>query len=193
MESRLEIRTKSGKAESEEEEGREVLEPVSPTGQYFSSSVLSVSILAILEFDAPIDESYPTIPFLQDAFLPINPRFSSIMTVNDVIIGITFLGARLYMQEKDIKSQDSCSTLLVLLNTRNVNGYKSVKEMMTVGTKAPWGNHIAFLQVSVPKSSNGESFDPLKFVLRAQKKHQEEEKFYGCPSHWQNDRDYQEV
>ncbi|GAB4832008.1 hypothetical protein Ancab_006025 [Ancistrocladus abbreviatus] len=90
-------------------------------------------------------------------------------TVNDVITGITFLGARLYMQDKNIKSQNSRSTLLVLLNTRNVNGYKSVKEMMTVGTKAPWGNHVAFLQVSVPKSSNGESFDPIKFVLRAQK------------------------
>ncbi|GAB4832009.1 hypothetical protein Ancab_006026 [Ancistrocladus abbreviatus] len=82
MESRLEIRTKIRKVESEKEERREVLEPVSPTGQYFSSSVLSISILGILEFDTPIDDSSPTIPFLQDAFLPVNPRFSSIMVVD---------------------------------------------------------------------------------------------------------------
>ncbi|GAB4832002.1 hypothetical protein Ancab_006019 [Ancistrocladus abbreviatus] len=357
MESRLEIRTKSREAESVKEEGeREVLEPVSPIGQYFGSSVLNLSILGVLEFDAPIDNSFPTIPFLQDAFLPINSRFSSIMvvdkkgakqwkrvdvrledhvnvpifpdghesydnyfddyltkiameplphdkplwqihiikyptnnavaslifklhhtlgdgyslmgallsclqradnpalpltfpsrhqrsaferdteniisnfarkvnvawnslwdfgciilksilieddktpirsgnefhhvqistitfsldqikqikdeigvTVNDVITGIIFLGARLYMLEKDMKLENSRSTLLVMLNTRNVSGYKSVNEMMTEGTKAPWGNHIAFLQVSVPKPSNNESFDPLEFVLSAHK------------------------
>ena len=32
-------------------EFEEGLEPVSPTGQYFNSSVLSVSIIAVLEFE----------------------------------------------------------------------------------------------------------------------------------------------
>ncbi|XP_008244954.1 PREDICTED: O-acyltransferase WSD1-like, partial [Prunus mume] len=53
-------------------------EPVSPTGQYFNSSILSVAILAVLEFEVPINDSQ-TLSLLQDVFLPINPRFSSIM------------------------------------------------------------------------------------------------------------------
>ncbi|MQL73597.1 hypothetical protein Taro_005928 [Colocasia esculenta] len=53
-------------------------EPVSPTGQYFNSSVLSVCILGGFEFDVPIDDS-PTMDVLKNLFLPINPRFSSIM------------------------------------------------------------------------------------------------------------------
>ncbi|KAJ4808521.1 O-acyltransferase WSD1 [Rhynchospora pubera] len=52
--------------------------PVSPTGQYFNSSALSVSILAVFESEVPIDDS-PTIETLESVFLPINPRFSSIM------------------------------------------------------------------------------------------------------------------
>ncbi|XP_052177298.1 wax ester synthase/diacylglycerol acyltransferase 4-like isoform X2 [Diospyros lotus] len=53
-------------------------EPVSPTGQYFNSSVMSVSIFAVLEFEAPIDDSQ-FLSLLNNVFLPINPRFSSIM------------------------------------------------------------------------------------------------------------------
>ncbi|XP_050366074.1 wax ester synthase/diacylglycerol acyltransferase 2-like [Argentina anserina] len=58
-----------------EEEG---LQPVSPTGQYFSSPVLSVSNLGVMETEVPIDES-PTMSMLKNVFLPISPRFSSIM------------------------------------------------------------------------------------------------------------------
>lgn len=57
------------------------LEPVSPTGQYFNSSVMSVAILAMFESDIPIDDS-PTMATLQSLFLPISPRFSSIMVSN---------------------------------------------------------------------------------------------------------------
>ncbi|KAM0942251.1 putative O-acyltransferase, WSD1, O-acyltransferase WSD1 [Dioscorea sansibarensis] len=53
-------------------------EPVSPTGQYLSSSVLNVTVLAIFETLMPIDDSR-SIAALQSIFLPINPRFSSIM------------------------------------------------------------------------------------------------------------------
>ncbi|KAL8131353.1 hypothetical protein AgCh_007328 [Apium graveolens] len=52
--------------------------PVSPTGQYFNSSALSISVLSVLESEIPIDDS-PTFVLLNDLFLPINPRFSSIM------------------------------------------------------------------------------------------------------------------
>lgn len=66
------------KEEVNQEQEQEQEEPVSPTGQYFNSSVLSVSILAVLESKIPIDDS-PTLTLLRDVFLPINPRFSSTM------------------------------------------------------------------------------------------------------------------
>ncbi|KAK1286415.1 O-acyltransferase WSD1 [Acorus calamus] len=55
--------------------------PVSPAGQYFNSSSLYVSILAVFESDVPIDDSQ-MFPLL-DTLLPINPRFSSIMVKNE--------------------------------------------------------------------------------------------------------------
>ncbi|KAK4577591.1 hypothetical protein RGQ29_027920 [Quercus rubra] len=60
-------------------EFEEGLEPVSPTGQYFNSSVLSVSIIAVMEFEIPINNLPSIMSLLKDVFLPINPRFSSIM------------------------------------------------------------------------------------------------------------------
>ncbi|KAF8028000.1 hypothetical protein BT93_E0803 [Corymbia citriodora subsp. variegata] len=60
-----------------EDEG---LEPVSPSGQYFNSKVMSVSILGILESETPIDDSQ-AMSLIKDVFLPINPRFCSIMVM----------------------------------------------------------------------------------------------------------------
>ncbi|KAI3837198.1 hypothetical protein MKX03_010763 [Papaver bracteatum] len=56
----------------------EDLEPSTPTGEYYSSSSLSLSILAVLETEIPIDDSQ-TMSLLKDVFLPINPRFSSLL------------------------------------------------------------------------------------------------------------------
>ncbi|KAH7533367.1 hypothetical protein FEM48_Zijuj04G0123300 [Ziziphus jujuba var. spinosa] len=56
----------------------EMLEPVSPLGQYCNSSVLSISVLAVLEIGTPIDDSQ-TISLIRDLLLPIHPRFSCIM------------------------------------------------------------------------------------------------------------------
>lgn len=64
-----------------QQEQEEIREPVSPTGQYLKSSVLSLSIVAVLESEIPIDDS-STFSLLQDVFLPINPRFSSIMVLS---------------------------------------------------------------------------------------------------------------
>lgn len=58
--------------------GETMLEPVSPTGQYLNSSVLSLSIISVLEIGIPINDSQ-TMSLLQNVFLPINPRFSSVM------------------------------------------------------------------------------------------------------------------
>lgn len=336
----------------------EVAEPVSPTGQYFNSSVLSISVLGVLESQVPIDDS-PTLSLLQDVFLPINPRFSSIMvrdkngikqwkrvevnlkdhinvpvfqtttgdqfydqqfndyltkislsqlpqsrplweihvikyptraaaghvvfklhhalgdgfsimgallsclqraddpslpltfpllrndlslnaeggkgiwnafsgffntvsdfgwslmkssfaeddrtlirsgddgvefrpidiftitfcldqikliksnlqvTINDVITGIIFFGTRLYMQETgQDHSTKSNSTALVLLNTRNISGYKSVEEMVKPDPNTKWGNQFGFIHVSIPELTRAaDEIYPTKFVFEAQ-------------------------
>ncbi|BBH07698.1 hypothetical protein Prudu_019706 [Prunus dulcis] len=59
-------------------------EPVSPNGQYFSSNVISLSVLAVWEFEIPFDPESQTISLLiKNVFLPISPRFSSIMQTNN--------------------------------------------------------------------------------------------------------------
>ncbi|WJX44862.1 hypothetical protein P8452_31793 [Trifolium repens] len=262
----------------------EVQEPVSPHGQYFNSSVICSYVFGFLELAIPIDDDSQAIPLLKDVFLPINPRFSSIMvrdkhgkkrwqkvevnleehvkipkfpettnssscelydnylndyvttiltsrtpqdkplweihlikypttnaagtiifklhhalgdvgagpesmpfalsnislsldhlkeiksklgvTINDVICGIIFYGIRLYMEEMNNKTKTSNSTTVVMLNTRNVGGYQSLKEMQKPESKSLWGNQISFLQVSIPKLSQS---DPLEFVWKARK------------------------
>ncbi|KAJ4845594.1 hypothetical protein Tsubulata_005722, partial [Turnera subulata] len=55
-----------------------VLGAVSPGGEYLSTTVLSLSVIAVLESEVAIDASQ-TLSFIGNVFLPFNPRFSSIM------------------------------------------------------------------------------------------------------------------
>ncbi|GLT63748.1 hypothetical protein SLA2020_362870 [Shorea laevis] len=57
-----------------------ISEPVSPAGQYFNSSVLSISIINVWEAKEPIDDSQ-AVWQLRTHFLPISQRFSSIMVI----------------------------------------------------------------------------------------------------------------
>ncbi|PIN14798.1 hypothetical protein CDL12_12572 [Handroanthus impetiginosus] len=91
------------------------------------------------------------------------------VTINDVITGIIIFGTRLYMQKTDEGSGRAKSTALVLLNTRALQGYKSVDEMVKPGSKMPWGNRFAFLQVSLPKMTDEEQQNPLIFVKKARR------------------------
>ena len=54
--------------------------PVSPSGQYLNSSVLSLNIIAVHETEIPIDDSL-AMETIEMLFLPINPRFSSLMVL----------------------------------------------------------------------------------------------------------------
>ena len=64
-------------------EVKEGLWPASPSAQYYNSSVLSVSIMGVMETDVPIAINHArTMLLLKDVFLPINPRFSSIMVLS---------------------------------------------------------------------------------------------------------------
>ncbi|CAN4097055.1 unnamed protein product [Withania somnifera] len=73
------------------------------------------------------------------------------------------------MEETKHEQKNANSTALVLLNTRNIAGYKSVKEMLQPSNESKWGNQFAFLHVSVPKIDKEESStNPLSFVFKAQ-------------------------
>jgi hypothetical protein len=56
----------------------DVTHPVSPSGQYFNTPILCSYVFGFLESEIPIDDSQ-TMYLFQHVFLPINPRFSSIM------------------------------------------------------------------------------------------------------------------
>lgn len=90
-------------------------------------------------------------------------------TINDVITGIIFLGTRLYMQATGKEFSNSETTALVLLNTRNIDGYKSIKEMLKTDSNTKWGNQFAFLHVGLPSLVNDQSLNPLTFISQAQK------------------------
>ena len=62
------------------EEEDELLEPVSPTAQCFNTSALSISVIAVVEFEIPIDEA-KIMCYAKD-FIPLNPLFSSIMVLS---------------------------------------------------------------------------------------------------------------
>ncbi|XP_057506204.1 wax ester synthase/diacylglycerol acyltransferase 11-like [Actinidia eriantha] len=107
-----------------------------------------------------------TITFDLDSIKQIKSNLH--VTINDVITGIILLGTRLYMKETNNDDfSKSNSTALVLLNTRNIVGYKSVEEMLKPKADKKWGNQIAFLHVSIPKLSHSESLNPVYFVFKA--------------------------
>ncbi|OIV90156.1 hypothetical protein TanjilG_01610 [Lupinus angustifolius] len=93
------------------------------------------------------------------------------VSLNDVIAGLIFFGLRLYMQEINLKSSKAESTALVLLNARNIKGYKSIKEMVdnTNNNGASWGNRFAFLHIPIPKLSETRFSNPLEFIFEAHK------------------------
>lgn len=86
------------------------------------------------------------------------------VTINDVMTGAILLGVRMYMDEEESKSSSSNSTALALLNTRDIDGYKSVSEMLKPKASMPWGNHFAFLHMPMPKLRD--THDSLDFVFQ---------------------------
>lgn len=112
--------------------------------------------------------SITTVTFSLDHIKEIKAKLG--VTLNDVITGTIFLGARMYMERVSQGSGSACSTSLVLLNTRMLGGYKPVQEMLKPDSEAPWGNHFAFLKIPIPKLGDAEAKNnPLKFVINARK------------------------
>ncbi|GJZ93264.1 O-acyltransferase WSD1-like protein [Tanacetum coccineum] len=114
----------------------------------------------------PVDVT--TLTFSLDQIKQIKSSLD--VTINDVITGVVFLGTRLYMEATSSQSGNARTTSLVLLNTRLIDGYRSVDDML-YNPKAQnlWGNQFGFIQVLVPKLNqlDDKSLNPLKFVYEA--------------------------
>ncbi|KAG9450975.1 hypothetical protein H6P81_010940 [Aristolochia fimbriata] len=83
-------------------------------------------------------------------------------TVNDVVVGVMFYGFHIYNKKMGQTSQNMTS--LVLLNTKMVNGYQSIQEMLETSA---WGNNFTFIQVPIPSCENVDEVNPLIFMTKA--------------------------
>ncbi|KAF6160707.1 hypothetical protein GIB67_019647 [Kingdonia uniflora] len=62
----------------EGEKQEELLPPLSPISQCLNSSTIPLTILAVFEFEVPVQESH-CLEFLEYHFVPCTPRFSSVI------------------------------------------------------------------------------------------------------------------
>ena len=83
------------------------------------------------------------------------------------------------MQEMKGKGGKANSTAIVMFNTRQVEGYRSVKDMLNPNSKGRWGNHISFLQMPIPKMNQASSSNPLEFVWKAHELIQKKRKSFS--------------
>ncbi|XP_058092156.1 wax ester synthase/diacylglycerol acyltransferase 4-like [Magnolia sinica] len=105
-----------------------------------------------------------TVTFSLDRIRRIKSKFAG--TVNDVVVGIIFYAIQLYQQRMGQVTTGRRMTASVLLNTRMVNGYQSVNDMLKEKT---WGNHFGFLHIGIPSCSNADKENPLTFLINAKK------------------------
>ncbi|KDP24112.1 hypothetical protein JCGZ_25769 [Jatropha curcas] len=152
-----------------------IFSSISNTISDFCSSVVISSFLK--DDISPIRSGHPGVEFLPVSAVTMSFSLDQIkqirtklgVTINDVISGTIFLGTRMYMEAMSKGSGKARTPALVLLNTRMFGGYKSGQEMTKPNEELPWGNHFAFLSVTIPKLSGSEPKDPLQFAWKARK------------------------
>ncbi|XP_058089026.1 wax ester synthase/diacylglycerol acyltransferase 4-like [Magnolia sinica] len=142
------------------------------TASDFVSSVLHSTLLeddrTVIRSGTPQVEFKPisisTVTFSLDRVREIKSRIAG--TVNDVVVGVIFYAIQLYKQKMVGHRSDGGErmTALVLLNTRMINGYQSVNDMLSQKT---WGNHFTFLPIPIPCCKDTDNENPLKFINKA--------------------------
>lgn len=76
----------------------------------------------------------------------------------------------MYMEEESYESRNANSTALVVFNTRNIGGYKSICDMVKPNAETLWGNQFTLSHVSIPKlSSVADSSNPVHFIMEVHK------------------------
>ena len=98
---RVLCKTIEAKETTKMEHNKEGLAPASPSAQYLNNSVLSISIIAVLETEIPFNDVH-IMQILKDVFLPINPRFSSIMVLSLSLDVIYFVLQFIHVSKKKI-------------------------------------------------------------------------------------------
>ncbi|KAL2928248.1 O-acyltransferase WSD1, partial [Bienertia sinuspersici] len=92
------------------------------------------------------------------------------VTVNDVVIGILFLGIRLYMREMNNgEIMKTRSTVIITLNIRRGKGYASPEEMRKGNTKVPWGNRFSAIELPITNLDEDDFTNPIEFIIKAHK------------------------
>uniref|UniRef100_A0A803MLY1 Diacylglycerol O-acyltransferase n=1 Tax=Chenopodium quinoa TaxID=63459 RepID=A0A803MLY1_CHEQI len=92
------------------------------------------------------------------------------VTVNDVVVGIIFLGTRLYMQEiNNGQPKSTRSTVVITLNIRSDKGYARAEEMRKDNAKVPWGNRFSGIAIPMTNLEENDTKNPVKFILKAHK------------------------
>ncbi|KAL1834311.1 hypothetical protein ACET3Z_003962 [Daucus carota] len=121
----------------------------------FGSSLLKSSI--IKDVESPLRSGHEGVEFQPMAMATMEFSLDHIkniknnlkVSMNDVIAGVILLGSRLYMEKERENSSNLNANALVLFNTRNLDGYKSVDEMVKTKSTMPWGNNFAFLHIPI--------------------------------------------
>ncbi|KAL2937594.1 O-acyltransferase WSD1 [Bienertia sinuspersici] len=89
------------------------------------------------------------------------------VTVNDIIVGIIFLGTRLYIKEvEQTQEKKRRSTASIFVNIRSGKGNGSLEEMRKAKT---WGNRITNIELPLPIFDDEDVADPLTFIKKAHK------------------------
>ncbi|KAL1338814.1 hypothetical protein HN51_033397 [Arachis hypogaea] len=102
-----------------------------------------------------------------DSFKVVKSKLK--VTTNDTLVGMIFLGIRLYMEAKSYESRKAKTTALVLINTRKIRSYKSVEEMLQTNSESSWGNRFHYLHLPIPDLNDANTSNPFDFVLEAHK------------------------
>ena len=63
---------------------------------------------------------------------------------------------------------------MVLLNTRNIAGYLSLKDMLNTDAKGSWGNRTTIEHVALPKLVDVDTLEPLqlfeKYIMQSRRR-----------------------
>ncbi|KAK7324709.1 hypothetical protein VNO77_28495 [Canavalia gladiata] len=153
----------------------------------FGWSVLKDSVIA--DDKTPIRSGHEDVGFRPITISNVSLSLDSIkevknklkVSVNDVLVGIIFLGIQLYMEANNYESSKAESTAMVLLNTRKTRAYKSMKESHATKSDAPWGNRFHFMHIPIPKLSDTRPLNPLEYVLEANKNINSNRNSLGAP------------
>ncbi|KAM0863103.1 hypothetical protein ACQ4PT_044818 [Festuca glaucescens] len=170
-------RERESKARQEMEAADRGEEPMSPAGRLFRETHFNCYIVALLGLGAPVDVAAARAGL--EATLVRHPRFSSLQTVNDVLIGVTSAALSRYYFRKTTSSDDTSGSgtkaqknirlrSAMLVNIRKTPGLHTLAEMMdsSKDNAVKWGNQIGYIVLPFHIAMHD---DPLEYIRLGKK------------------------